>query len=119
MKFLLKLLFTILLVTMIMLFQNFFTGRYSLASNTRDGETIFKNICANCHVRGGVVVTKGSKSLKFSDLEQRDIANIDSIKNIANNGIGYMKGYKSKLKDDEDKILAEWLIKQSKEGWKK
>ena len=102
-----------------MFFQNSFTARYSLASISRDGETIFKNVCSSCHVRGGLVVTKGSKSLKFSHLEQRGIANIDSIKKIANNGIGYMKGYKNKLKGDEDKILAEWLIQQSKEGWKK
>ena len=102
-----------------MFFQNFFTGRYSLANNNRDGETIFKNVCASCHVRGGVVVTKGSKSLKFSDLEQKGIADINSIKKIANDGIGYMKGYKSKLKGDEDEVLAEWLIQKSKEGWKK
>ncbi len=48
-------------------------------------------------MRGGLVVTEGSKSLKFSDLEQRGIADIDSIKIIANFGIGHMKGYKSKL----------------------
>ena len=71
------------------------------------------------HVRGGVVVTKGFKSLKFSDLEQRGIVDIDSIKKIANNGVGYMKGYKSKLKGDEKKFLSEWLFQQSKEGWKK
>ena len=118
MKFLFKLRFVIALITLIILFQNLFTGRYTLASNTRDGETIFKNICANCHLRGGLVVTKGSKSLRFSDLEQRGIADVDSIRKIANNGIGYMKGYKSKLKGDEDKVLAEWLIKKSKEGWK-
>ena len=119
MKFLLKLHFVIVLILLIMFFQNFFKGRYSIASNTRDGETIFKNVCASCHVIGGVVVTKGSKSLKFSDLERKGIADIDSIKKIANDGIGYMKGYKSKLKGDEDKVLAQWLIQQSKKGWKK
>ena len=85
----------------------------------RDGETIFKNVCAVCHVRGGLIVTKGSKSLKFSDLEQRGIADLNSIKKIANNGIGNMKGYKNKLNGDEDKVLAEWIILESKKGWKK
>ena len=119
MKFLSKLPFIFLSIILIIYCQTSFRGKYLLASNIRDGETIFKNVCASCHVRGGLVVTKGSKSLKFSDLEQRGIADIDSIKKIANDGIGYMKGYKSKLKGDEDKVLAEWLIKQSKEGWKK
>ena len=97
MKFSLKLRFIIALIIFIIFFQNLFIGRYSLASNTRDFETIFKNVCASCHVRRGVVVTKGSKSLIFSDLEQRGIADLDSIKKIANDGIGYMKGYKNKL----------------------
>ena len=57
--------------------------------------------------------------MKFSDLEQRGIADIDSIKNISNDGFSHMKGYKSKLKENEDKVLAEWLIQKSKEGWKK
>ena len=118
MKFLLKLRFVIVLIILIIFFQNFFKARYSLASNTRDGETIFKNVCASCHLSRGVVITKGPRSLKFSDLEKRGIADIDSIRKIANNGIGYMKGYKSKLKGEEDKVLAEWLIQQSKEGWK-
>ena len=41
---------------------------------------------------------------------------MDKIKKIANNCIFYMKGYKSKLKGDKDKILAEQLIKKSKKG---
>ena len=57
------------------------------------------------HLRGGLVVAKGSISLKFSDLEQRVIADIDSIIKTANDGIGYMKGYKIKLKEDEIKFL--------------
>ena len=48
--------------------------------------------------------------MKFSDLKQWRIADIDSIKIIANFGIGHMKGYKSKLKGNLDKVLAEWLI---------
>ena len=90
-----------------------------MASDTRDGETIFKNVCASCHVRGGLVVTKGSKSLRFSDLEQRGIADLDSIEKIANEGIGYIKGYKNKLDGEEDKVLVKWIIEQSKNGWKK
>ena len=30
-----------------------------------------------------------------------------------------MKSYKNNLKGEEDKVLAEWLIKKSKEGWNK
>ena len=112
-----KFLFVIPVITLIIIFQTSLQNRYLLASDFRDGETIFRNVCAGCHVRGGSVVLKGSKSLKLSDLEKRGIADVDSIAEIANEGIGYMKGYKHKLKEGEDKILAQWIIQNAKEVW--
>ena len=112
-----KFLFVIPVITLLIIFQTTLQNRYLLASDVRDGETIFKNVCAGCHVRGGSVVLKGSKSLKLSDLEKRGIANVNSIAKIANEGIGYMKGYKHKLNDGEDKILAQWIIENAKKGW--
>ena len=97
--------------------QTTLQNRYLLASDNRDGETICRNVCAGCHVRGGSIVLKGSKSLKLSDLEKRGIADENSIAKIANEGIGFMKGYKRKLKVGEDKILAQWIIQNALEGW--
>ena len=88
-----------------------------MASDIIDGETIFRNVCADCHVRGGSVVLKGSKSLKLSDLKKRGISDEDSIAKIANDGIGFMKGYKNKLKEGEDKVLAQWFIQNAEKGW--
>ena len=113
----LKFLFVIPVITLIIIFQTSLQNRFLMASDIRDGETIFKNVCAGCHVRGGSVVLKGSKSLKLSDLEKRGIADIDSIARIANDGIGFMKGYKNKLKDGEDKVLAQWIIQSAEKGW--
>ena len=112
-----KLLFVIPVITLIIIFQTSLQHRYLMASDIRDGETIFRNVCAGCHVRGGSVVLKGSKSLKLSDLEKRGIADVNSIEEIANEGIGYMKGYKKKLKDGEDKVLAQWIIQNAQKGW--
>ena len=112
-----KFLFVIPLITLIIIFKTSLQNRYLLASDVRNGETIFRNVCAGCHVRGGSVVLKGSKSLKLSDLEKRGISDENSIAKIANEGIGYMKGYKNKLKDGEDKILAQWIIQNAQEGW--
>ena len=112
-----KFLFVIPVITLIIIFQTSLQNRYLMASEIRDGEKIFRNVCAGCHVRGGSVVLKGSKSLKLSDLEKRGISDEKSIAKIANEGIGYMKGYKHKLKDGEDKILAQWIIKNAQKGW--
>ena len=97
-----KFILVIPLITLIIIFQASLQNRYLLASDVRNGETIFRNVCAGCHVRGGSAILKGSKSLKLSDLEKRGIADVNSITIIANDGIGFMKGYKNKLKDGED-----------------
>ena len=107
----------VIVINLIIIFQTSLQNRYLLASDVRNGETIFRNVCAGCHVRGGLVVLKGSKSLKLSDLEKRGISDENSIAKIANEGIGYMKGYKNKLKDGEDKILAQWIIQNAQKGW--
>ena len=112
-----KFLFVIPVITLIIIFQTSLHNRYLMASDIRDGQTIFRNVCAGCHVRGGSVVLKGSKSLKLSDLEKRGISDENSIAKIANEGIGYMKGYKHKLKDGEDKVLSQWIIQNAEKGW--
>ena len=112
-----KFLFVIPVIALIIIFQTSLQNRYLMASDIRDGETIFRNVCAGCHVRGGSDVLKGSISLKLSDLEKRGIADVNSIKIIANEGIGFMKGYKNKLNDGEDKVLAQWIIQNAENGW--
>ena len=112
-----KFLFFILAITLIIVFQTSLQSRYLFASDVKDGGTIFRNICAGCHIKGGSVVMKGPKSLKLSDLENRGIADVKSISKIANEGIGYMRGYKHKLNAGEDKILAEWIIQNAIRGW--
>ena len=69
--------------------------------------------------KGELVITKAFKSSKFLELERRGIANLESIEKIANEGISYMKGYKSKSRGEEDKALAKFIIQQSKKGWSK
>lgn len=109
-----RVLFVFPVITLLIIIQTSLQRRYLFASDLRDGETIFRNLCAGCNVRGGSVILKGSKSLKLADLEKRGIANVNAIAKIANEGIGYMKGYKHKLKDEEDKILAQWIFQNAK-----
>ena len=48
-----KFLFVIPLITLIIIFQTSLQNRYLMASDIRDGETVFRNVCAGCNVRGG------------------------------------------------------------------
>ena len=112
-----KFLFVVPVVSTLIIFQTSLQIRYLLASDVRDGETIFRNICASCHIMGGSVVLRGSKSLELPDLQKRGIADVNSIAKIANEGIGFMKGYKNKLKEGEDKVFAQWIIQNAQEGW--
>jgi len=109
-----RVLFVFPVITLLIIIQTSLQRRYLFASDLRDGETIFRNLCAGCNVRGGSVILKDSKSLKLADLEKRGIANVNAIAKIANEGIGYMKGYKHKLKDEGDKILAQWIFQNAK-----
>ena len=111
-----KFLFVIPLIILIIIFQTSVQNRYLMASYVRDGQTVFRNVCAGCHVRGGSVVLKGSKSLKLSDLEKRGISDVGSIVKIANEGLGFMKGYKKKLNAGEDKIVAQWIFENAEKG---
>ena len=52
---------------------------------------------------------KDDKSLKL-------IGNV-YVKNLESDGIGFMKGYKNKFKDGEDKVLAQWIIQNAEKGW--
>ena len=47
-----KFLFLIPVITLIIIFQTSLQNRYLMASNIKDGETIFKNVCAGSHLRG-------------------------------------------------------------------
>ena len=51
-----KYLLVIPVITLIIIFQTSLQNRYLMASDIRDGEIIFRNVCAGCHVIGGSVV---------------------------------------------------------------
>ena len=52
-------------------------------------------------------------------MEQIRIVDLQSIENIQNQGIRYMKGYKNELRGEKDKLPAKWTIKQVKIVWNK
>ena len=80
------------------------------------GESLFKNNCAGCHINGGNIIRR-SKNLKISSLKRNGIDNPESIAEIARQGIGIMGGYKDRLGDNGDQIVANWVWEQAQKAW--
>ena len=87
-----------------------------IALDTDLGETLFKNHCAGCHINGNNIIRR-SKNLKISSLKNNGIDDPESIANIARQGIGIMDGYKEKLGDNGDQIVANWIWEQAQKAW--
>ena len=86
------------------------------ATESALGENLFKNNCAGCHINGGNIIRR-SKNLKISSLKRNGIDSPDAIAEIARQGIGIMGGYKDKLGDNGDQIVANWIWEQAQKAW--
>jgi len=80
------------------------------------GKNLFKNHCAGCHINGGNIVRR-SKNLKISALKHNGFDNTEAIAKIAREGIGIMDGYKDKLGENGDQVLADWVWEQAQKAW--
>ena len=80
------------------------------------GGNLFKNNCAGCHINGGNIIRR-SKNLKISSLKRNGIDNPEAIAKIARQGIGLMSGYKDKLGDNGDQLVANWVLEQAQKAW--
>ena len=67
-------------------------------------------------MREVLVITNGSRLFKFSDFEQRGIADLYSIEKIANDLIRFMKDYINESKGEEYKVLTKKIIWESIKG---
>tara|TARA_Y100001968_G_scaffold144950_1_gene132378 strand:+ start:241 stop:585 length:345 start_codon:yes stop_codon:yes gene_type:complete len=80
------------------------------------GGNLFKNNCAGCHINGGNIIRR-SKNLKILSLKRNGIDNPEAIAKIARQGIGTMSGYKDKLGNNGDQIVAKWVWEQAQKAW--
>ena len=80
------------------------------------GAKLFKNNCAGCHVNGGNIIRR-SKNLKLSTLKRNGIDDVEAIAKVAREGIGIMDGYKDRLGDNGDQIVANWIWEQAQKAW--
>ena len=88
----------------------------AIALNNTEGEQLFLEHCAGCHVNGGNIVRR-NKSLRLKDLSRNSLDNPEAIAEIAREGIGIMSGYKEVLGENGDKLVAIWIWNQSQKAW--
>ncbi|TYG65391.1 hypothetical protein ES288_D06G181700v1 [Gossypium darwinii] len=92
------------------------------------GATLFGQACIGCHDGGGNIIQPGA-TLFTKDLERNGVVTEDDIYRITYYGKGRMPGFGEsctprgqctfgpRLKEDEIKLLAEFVKLQADQGW--
>ena len=106
--------FNFLIGLIVLLLISFPSISYSMEE--RNGENLFSEHCAGCHIKGGNIIRR-NKTLKLKDLNRNGIDTPDAIAKIAKEGIGSMSGYEDDLGDKGDEIVANWIWEQSQNAW--
>jgi cytochrome c6 len=92
----------------------------ALADNTLNGAQIFSNSCAACHINGNNVVV-ANKTLKKEALIQYLKGYKEdpqaAIINQVSNGKNAMPAFKKRLKPEEIKTVAAYVVQQAEIGW--
>lgn len=92
----------------------------ALAEEELSGAKIFSNSCASCHINGNNVLIS-SKTLKKDALlqylkgyeEDPDATIINQV----TNGKNAMPAFKNRLKPEEIKRVANYVVQQAEQGW--
>ena len=85
---------------------------------TAKGAKVFSANCAACH-QGGNNVVAANKNLKSAALKQYGMASTEAIVTQVTNGKGAMPSFKGRLKEEDVKAVAAYVLDQSAKDWKK
>ncbi len=86
------------------------------AIDINNGEQVFNNTCAGCHIHGGNIVRRG-KNLKLKTLQRNKLDNKEAIINLVTNGKNNMSSYQDKLTPNEIENVAAYVLKQAENNW--
>ena len=81
-----------------------------------DGSKIFQRKCVGCH-KGGMNRSKKEKTLKKSDLEKYGMFSAEKIIYQVTNGKKQMPAFGKRLKPQEIKDVAAYVMAQAEKGW--
>ncbi|WP_392532679.1 cytochrome c6 PetJ [Nostoc sp. C117] len=106
---------TLVLVTFVLLISTFTLP--AIASDTVNGEQIFSNYCAGCHMNGGNIVRRG-KNLQKQALNKYGMNSIEAVISIVTNGKSNMSAYKDRLSEQQIQHVATYVIEQAEKDWR-
>lgn len=89
----------------------------ALAADTTNGEKIFNNQCAGCHINGGNIVRRG-KTLKQKALKRNGVDNLEAIATLVANGKNNMSAYKDRLTTQEIEDVSAYVLEQAAKNWR-
>nr|GEW98603.1 cytochrome c6, chloroplastic [Tanacetum cinerariifolium] len=101
---------------------------YAQAIETQRGASLFGRACIGCHVAGGNILQPGA-TLFLKDLQRNGVDTEEEIYRITYYGKGRMPGFGelctprgqctfgARLKEDEIKVLADFVKSQADQGW--
>ncbi|MBO3461525.1 c-type cytochrome [Aetokthonos hydrillicola Thurmond2011] len=112
----LKRLFTILLLTLIVLTFNPIST--ASAADTANGAKIFSAQCTGCHINGSNIIRRG-KNLKLQALKKYGMDSVEAISLIVANGKNNMSAYKDRLTEQEILEVSTYVLKQAENRWRK
>ncbi len=105
-----------LLILLVLVFGVTILPTQSISLPQSQGEELFINNCAGCHIKGGNIIRR-NKTLKLKDLHRNGIDSPNAIAQIAKEGIGSMSGYKDVLGEKGAHVVANWIWEQSQNAW--
>ncbi|KAK4440336.1 Cytochrome c6, chloroplastic [Sesamum alatum] len=93
-----------------------------------NGSSLFRRACIGCHAAGGNIIQPGA-TLFLKDLQRNGVETEEEIYRITYYGKGRMPGFGEnctprgqctfgpRLKEDEIRLLAEFVKSQAQQGW--
>ena len=96
----------------------FLPNKKSIAINLEIGEKLFQQNCSVCH-EGGNNIIISEKNLKKESLEMNGMNSIESISYQVTNGKNGMPAFGGRLKEEDIKEVAGYILYQSEKNFQK
>lgn len=104
------------LMVVLLTIASFLLSLPAFAGNLRNGESLFQENCAICHI-GGANLIIPEKNLKHETLMQFGLASKAAIVHQITQGKNIMPAFGEALSEEQIENIAAYVLTQSEKGW--